>query len=490
MPAVSTSSLKDRAIKSFIWNFLEKAGSQSIALIIQIVLARLLTPSDFGTMAIMVVFVNIGTVFVQSGLNTALIQKRDLTDLDVDTAFWLSFTIAALLYSILFFIAPFIASFYSMKYLVWPLRILCLIFLFNSYFAVQSALVTRDLEFKRLFKANLIAMIISGIAGISAAFLNLGIWALVAQQVIFSAVSALVIGLETKWLPKMKFSLSEAKTLYSFGWKLLASGLLETTYQSLSDLIVGKKYAASALGYFNQGKKYPMTLGTVLDNTIQPIMLSTVSKVQTDIVKVKQIVRRSLKLSTFIILPLMAFCAVAAESIICLVLGEQWIGSAPFFRAFCIVYALLPIHSTNLQALNGIGHTEIYLKLEVIKKIIGISILLLITFETNNCVYICYGYIVDGLISTFINAHPNKRLINYSYMEQIHDLLPTVLITLISSALSFSATFMVNSSSVICAVLEFFIFFAAYILLSDLSKNESYAYLRKEASVRLFGAKQ
>lgn len=484
MKDVSTESLKDRAITSFVWNFLEKAGSQGIALIIQIVLARLLSPNDFGIMAIMVVFVNIGNVFVQSGLNTAIIQKKDLSELDIDTAFWLSFATASILYCALFFSAPLISSFYSMDALITPLRVLCLIFIFNSIYAIQVAIVTRELDFKRIFKANLIAMLLSGAAGIAIAVLGYGVWGLVTQQVVFSIAGSIAISFETRWFPKLQFSFSEAKALYSFGWKLLASGLIETTYQSLSDLIVGKKYNSSALGYFNQGKKYPMVLGTVLDSTIQPIMLSTVSRVQSDIDKVKGIVRRSLKSSAYVIFPLMVFCAVVAEPLIRFVLGEQWVGSAPYFRAFCIVYALLPIHSTNLQALNGIGHTDIYLKLEILKKVIGTAILLVATFFTSDIKFICYGYILDGLISTFINAFPNKKLIHYSCLEQMKDLAPTIFATLTSALFSLAATVVMDESTIACAAVQFILMLAAYIAQSIIFKNDAFTYLQNELMSR------
>ena len=484
MEEKSLTSLKNKIASSFIWNFLEKLGGQGIALIVQIVLARLLSPSDFGAMALMVVFINIGNVFVQSGLNTALIQTECLDKKDADSAFWMSFAISIVAYLLLFIAAPYIATFYRSDILKSAIRVLGVILIFNSLYSIQSALVTRDLAFRRIFFATMIAMIISGVVGITISLAGGGIWGLVSQQVVYSAIAPLVLTIETRWLPKLAFSVSRAKTLFSFGWKLLASGILETVYQSLSDLIIGKQFSTSSLGYFNQGKKYPQVLGTVLDSTIQPIMLSTISKIQSNKDDVKGVVRRALKTSSFLIMPIMAYLAVAAKPIITLLLGEQWIPAVPYFQIFCIVYALLPIHTTNLQALTGMGRSDLYLKLEIIKKTYGLAILAFTAFFIKDILAISLGSIATGVISTFVNAFPNKKVIGYSYWEQMKDLLPIFLLTVAVSSCGLIIGQFIATSEIIRAIVQLALMAGLYLGIARLTKMDSFMFLWGELKKR------
>lgn len=485
MEDTAFASFKNKIASSFFWNFLEKLGGQGIALIVQIVLARLLSPSDFGTMAILVVFVNIGNVFVQSGLNTALIQTEHLDPKDPDSAFWVSFSISLVTYFVLFLVAPYIASFYNSSILEPSLRVLGIMLIFNSVYSIQSALATRELAFKKIFYATLVAMILSGTIGIGISLAGGGIWGLVSQQVLYSFIAALILTVQMRWHPKLTFSAQRAKKLFSFGWKLLASGLLETIYQSLADLIVGKQFSASSLGYFNQGKKYPQVLATVLDSTIQPIMLAAVSKVQSNKNDVKGIVRRALKTSTFLIMPIMAYLAVAAEPIIILILGEQWIPAAPYFQVFCIVCALLPIHTTNLQALNGMGRSDLYLKLEIIKKSYGLVILLFTAFFLKSILAISIGYIATGIISAFVNAAPNKTVIGYSYAEQIIDIFPIIALTFTVSIVGLIIGSFTTDNAFLRALIQLIIMSSLYLSAARIMKIDAFMFLWGEIKNRL-----
>ena len=476
------NELKSKVFSSFFWNLLEKGGGQAIALIVQIVLARLLAPSDFGMMAIMVVFINIGNTLVQSGLNTAIIQKQQLEADDLSTAFWISFAIAAVLYIVLFLASPLIAEFYSIPSLVTPLRVLCLVFITNSLYSIQVALITRKFQFKKIFKATLTAITISGASGIAISALGGGIWGLVSQQLLYSIISAIMITFQTKWLPHLSFQPNSARELFSFGWKLLVSGLIDTIYNSVSDLIVGKQFSVAQLGFFNQGKKYPQALGTTLDATIQPIMLSTVSRVQSSVEDAKGIVRRAIKSASFVIMPIMAYAAIAAPSLISLILGDQWLPAVPYFQAFCIIYALLPIHSTNLQAINALGRPDWFLKLEIIKKSYGLIVLLFTAFIIKDINAICIGLIATDVISTFVNGYPNRTLLHYSYREQLSDLLPIVLCTSMSAftGLATPIIFFPEAHPLFCAMAQLLIMSGVFILLSCLFKVDTLQFIREE----------
>ncbi len=416
--------VRQSALSSFVWSFLEKAGNQVVSLVVQIVLARILAPSDFGTMAVMVVFSNLGTTFMLSGLNTAIIQKKNLEQSDPSSAFWLSFIISLIFCVLIWLVAPAIASFYQTAALVDPLRALSLTVVIGSLSSMQTALITRALNFKLIFVASSISLILSAATGIAIALAGGGIWSLVCQQLCMSIVNCIALTAQTKWLPGFVFSPTNAKKLYAFGWKLMVSGLLESIYQSLSDLIVGKLFNTSQLGFFSQGRKYPQAIGWALDAAMQPVILSSVSKLQEDLKGARQFVAASLRSACFIVMPSMFFLAACSHTLVPLLLGEQWRPIIPIFQLFAVTYAFISIQSVNLQTMNALGRSDLYLKIEVIKRSIGVAVLLFTSFVLQNVIAIAAGYLAVELISTFINARPNRKLINYSYTEQLKDIFP------------------------------------------------------------------
>lgn len=463
-------------LSSFVWKFLERGGKQIASLVVQIVLARLLAPEQFGALAIMLVFINVGNVFVQSGLNTALIQSRKIDDADCCTVFWLSIGIALFLYVIIFIASPFIAAFYGMYDLLFPLRVLSIILFITPLNSIQTALVQRDFEFKSLFHATMFSLVISSTLGIGLALGGFGLWALVAQQLSFQIFNCIALFVQLKWLPRFVFSLDKAKRLFSFGWKILVSGILDQGYQSLSDLIIGKQFSAYSLGLVSQGKKYPQALGSLLDGAIQPVMLSAVAHVQDDIDKVKRLVRRALKTSTYLILPCMTLFAVVAEPVVRLLLGEQWIAAVPFLQMYCFNYALLPIHTSNLQALNGMGRSDLFLKLEVIKKVYGVFFIIIGAFIFNNVYILVASYMVSSIISTFVNAWPNRKVIGYSYIEQIKDVFPAFVLVAVSAGFAIPVG-MFPLPDIVIVLLQAVVMVAVYLGLSKLFKVEAFDYL-------------
>lgn len=439
-------------------------------------MARLLAPEEFGALTIMLVFVNIGNVLVQSGLNTALVQAPEVDADDSSTVFWLGFLVSVVLYVIVFFAAPAIAAFYEMDYLVWPLRGLALLLVINSYNSAQVALVQRALEFRKIFNATIVSVVASGVLGIVSALAGVGLWALVIQQLTYQALNCLVLSRQVRWHPTPIFKADRAKVLFGFGWKLLVSALLDQGYQSLSDLIVGKQFSATSLGYVSQGKKYPQALGNMLDGAIQPVMLSAVSRVQDDKAYVKRLARRALKTSTFLIVPAMTLFGVAAEPIVRLLLGEQWLPCVPFLQIYCFVYALLPIHSTNLQALNGMGRSDLFLKLELIKKAYGICFVLVGAFVFKDVYVLIGSYMATGIISTFVNAYPNKRVIGYSYWEQVRDIGPAFLLSAVAGVAAYQLL-RLGLPDLAIILLQAVVMCAIYLALAKLFKVEELGYL-------------
>ncbi len=474
--SVKSEQLKSKTISSLFWKLFEKGGRAVVELVVQIVMARLLAPEQFGALAIMLVLVNVGNVIVTSGFNTALVQAKEVDDASFSTVFWISFGVSVLLFLCVFFAAPFVAEFYALPEITWPFRALGFLLVITSYNSIQVAIVQRELQLRKVFNATIVAVVFSGIFGIASAFAGAGLWALVIQQLLYQLANCVVLGIQVRWRPRFMFSLQRAKELFSFGWKLLVSGLLDQGYQSLSDLIIGKQFSATSLGYVSQGKKYPAALGSMLDGAIQPVMLSAVARVQDDVAYVKRLVRRALKTSTFLIVPSMALFAVAAEPIVRLLLGEKWLVSVPFLQMYCFMYALLPIHTTNLQALNGMGRSDLFLKLEFIKKGYGIFFILFGAFVLQDVYLMVASYMISGVISTFVNAYPNKKVIGYSYLEQIRDICPAFGLALVAGAVAYPICF-AALPDIVTILLQAVVFMAVYLLLAKLFKVEEFTYL-------------
>ena len=469
-------TLKRRTVSSLIWKFLEKGGRAVVELAVQIVMARLLAPEEFGALAIMLVFVNVGNVIVQSGLNTSLVQAEEIDEVDLSTVFWLSFGVSAVLFAVVFATAPAIAAFYSMPHIVWPLRALGLLLLVTAFSSVQVAIVQRRLQLRRVFNATIVAALVSGVVGIAAALAGAGLWALVLQQLVYQVANCSVLGLQVRWLPRFVFDRAKARRHFRYGWKLLVSGLLDQGYQSLSDLIIGRQFSASSLGLVSQGKKYPQAVGNMLDGAIQPVMLSAVSRVQDDIARVRRLVRRALKTSTFLIMPSMTLFAVIAEPLVEILLGEKWLPCVPFLQMYCFIYALLPIHTTNLQALSGMGRSDLFLKLELIKKAYGICFILFAAFVLRDVYLMVAMYMITGIISSFVNAWPNNRVIGYSYIEQLRDIAPVILLSAVAGVLALiGGSFVINP--VFRVLVSVAIMAVAYLGAARLLRIEAFEYL-------------
>ena len=470
------NSFKDNTLKSMVWKLLERGGNAVIQMIVQVVMARLLDPEQFGALAIMLVFVNLGNVIVQSGLNTALIQAPEAKDADFSTVFWMSLAVSLILYAIVYVLSPAIAEFYVMPELVWPLRALAILFLVNALNSVQVAKVTRDLEMRKVFMATLVAVTASAVTGIGLALVGAGLWALVAQQLVYQIASCIALFLQVDWRPRFVFRCNMARELFGFGWRLLAAGLLEQGYQSLSDLILGKQFSSSALGLVSQGKKYPMAIGSTLDGAIQPVMLSAVSRVQSDAGQVRSLVRRALKTSTFLIVPAMTTFACCAPSLVPALLGSQWAESVPFLQIYCFVYTLLPIHTANLQALNGMGRSDLFLRLEFVKKAYGVVSVLFCAFVLRDVYLLVASYLVTDVVSTLVNSWPNRRILGYSYIEQLRDIAPAFAL----SAAAAGPTSILGALGLgdwMTVLLQCVAFSASYLFLAMLLRLEELSYL-------------
>lgn len=457
-----------------LWKLLERFGTQGLQFIIQIILARLLLPSDYGILALVVIFITIANVFVQSGLSTSLIQKKVVDQVDYSSVLYISLGIAVILYCLLYFTAPLIGVFYNNDSLVLVLRVLALTLFPGAFNSIQNAIVSRTMQFKRLFYSSVGAGVVSGIVGIYLAYHDFGIWALVFQQLTNQICITLILWFTVKWRPTLQFSLERVKVLYSFGWKLLVSSLIDTTYRDLRSLIIGKVYTPTMLGYYNRGQQFPQLLISNINGSIQSVMLPALAAQQDYTDRLKSMMRRSIVTSSFIVFPMMVGLAVVAEPLVLLLLTEKWLPSVPFIQIFCISYTLMPIHTANLQAINAMGRSDIFLKLEIIKKILGLSILA-VALPFGVYVLALSG-VMSGIISSFINAYPNKKLLNYGYGEQIKDILPSLLLSLVMGAIAYLLLFL-GLSPLITMLLQIVVGAIVYLGLALLFKLECFTYL-------------
>lgn len=467
-------SKQNGVFSNFMWRFAERCGAQGITFIVSIVLARLLDPSIYGTVALVTIFTTIMQVFVDSGMGNALIQKKDADDLDFSSVFYFNIVVCSVLYILMFIAAPFIASFYDMPELTPVIRVLSLMIIISGIKNVQQAYVSRNMLFKRFFFSTLGGTIGAAIVGIVMAYKGYGVWALVVQMLFNAAVDTTILWITVKWRPKKMFSLERLKGLFSYGWKLLVSSLIDTIYIDLRQLVIGKVYSKEDLAHYNQGDKFPKLIVTNINTSIDSVLLPTMSKAQDDPGVVKNMTRRAIKTSTYIMMPLMVGLAVSADTLVSLILTDKWLPCVPFLRIFCITYAFYPIHTANLNAIKALGRSDLFLKLEIIKKCVGVTALLLTV--RISVMAMAYSLLVTSVLNQIINSSPNKKLMNYSYLEQLKDMLPQIGLSLGMGALVYLVQF-IGLNNLLTLVIQVLVGGMIYVLGSKLFHIDSYNYI-------------
>lgn len=461
-------------MSNFLWRLAERFGAQGVAFVVSIVLARLLAPEAYGTIALVTVFTQILNVFIDSGFGNALIQKKDADDLDFSTVFYFNIAICVLLYLGMFLAAPLIAKFYNDASLTPVVRVLSLTLIISGVKNVQQAYVSRTMQFKRFFFATLGGTIGAAVIGIAMACFGFGVWALVAQQIFNATVDTLILWISVKWRPKWMFSWQRLKGLFSFGWKLLASSLLDTVYSDLRQLIIGKMYTKTDLAQYNRGKQLPDLLVNNIDTSINSVLLPAMSQVQDNPERVKNMTRRAMKTSTYVIAPVMMGLAFTAESVIHLILTEKWLPCVPFLRIFCITYMFYPVNTTNLNAIKAMGRSDLFLKLETIKKVIGLIVLLGTMWF--GVMAMAYSLLFTSITSQIINSWPNKKLLDYSYPEQIRDILPGILLAVFMGCCVYPVKW-IGFSDLLTLFIQVVMGACVYIGGSALLKLEGFRYL-------------
>jgi len=429
---------RSKVISNLFWRFAERFGAQLVTFAVTIVLARLLDPSLHGTIVQVTAITSILMVFVDAGMGNALIQKKDPDDLDFSSVFYFNLVFCLFLYTLLFFAAPWIAALYKASELTAIVRVLGLTVVVSGVKNVQQAYVSKTLEFKRFFFATLGGTLFSAVVGITLAYLGFGVWALVGQQLSNVTVNTVILWFTVGWRPKRLFSFERLRGLLAYGWKLLAAQLLDTVYLKLYPLIIGARYNAADTAFFDRGQNWPNLVVENINASIDSVLLPVLAARQDHKTQVRELTRRAIKTSTFVLMPLMAGLAACAEPLVRLLMTEKWLPCVPYMQVFCAIYALYPIHTANLNAIKAMGRSDVFLKLEIIKKVLETGILL-VTLRLG-VFYMALGQLVLGLLAQFVNAWPNRRLLDYAYGQQLRDVLPALALSLLMAGCVWSVT--------------------------------------------------
>ena len=436
------NELKQKVVKGAIWSLMEKFGVQIVSFGVTLILARLLTPEDYGTIALLSIFTGIASSLVDSGFATALIQKKDVTEVDYNSVFYLSIVVAGILYVILFFIAPWIADFYKTPVLVSILRISAIVLFFNAVNSVQIVELKRNLRFDLSFRISLISTFSSAIVGITLAFLHFGPWALVWQTFTLGLVGVIARWFYVAWRPKLMFSFRALRTLFSFGWKLAVSFLINTIFENIYGLLIGRIYTKADLAFVNKGKTTPSLVMDSVNSTLGVVSFPALAKLQDSREQVRNGMRKLITCSTYLVMPAMAGVAVCSESLVFLLFGEKWIPCVRYMQVACFTYALWPFHTINLQAINAVGRSDLFLKLEIVKKISCVIFMIIFAYK-GVFVFIAGSALILGPISVLINTWPNKRLLGYSVTMQVIDVGPTALASLAMASVCLGVKYLI-----------------------------------------------
>lgn len=426
-------SLKQKAAKGVLWSTVERFSVQGVQFLIMIVMARLLTPHDYGLIGMLAIFIAVAQSLIDSGFSQALIRKQDRTEADNNTVFYFNIVVSTLLYLILYASAPFVADFYNTPQLCPVMRVVCLSIIFNSLAVVQRALMTIRIDFKTQAKAALTAAVTSGAVGITMAYHGFGVWSLVTQQLLNLGINTGLLWLLSKWRPRLIYSWQSFHELFAFGSKLLASGLLDTIYRNIYPIVIGKLFSASSLGHYTRAHQFSEFPSSNLTGIIQRVTYPVLCEIQNDDARLASIYRRFLKLSAFIIFPLMVGLSSVAKPFVNIVLGPQWSFCGQLLQILCFGMMWYPIHSVNINLLQVKGRSDLFLKLEIIKKILGISVLCITA--PFGLIVMCYGLIFNSLVALAINTYYTGKLINVGFIRQMCDLLPTIALCLVMFAL-------------------------------------------------------
>ena len=421
--------MANKTVKGLMWRSLEGIGVQGMQFIIQMVLARILMPEDFGILAILNIFINLANTFVQNGLSSAILQKKKAEYIDFCSVFHVEIVMSLLMYVIVFAAAPFIAVYYENSDLTLYMRVFALTIIISALGSTQTTVLRNNMDFKPSFIANFAGIIIQGATGISAALLGFGVWSLIISQILYRITTTFLLFWFARWTPRFQFSWTRLTEMFSYSWKLLAAWLIGTLYNDVISLVVGKVYSAEQLGYYSKGNSIPNVINRVVTQVTTAVMFPAISKVQDQKDIVKYQTRKMISLSSVLIFPVMAVVAGCARPLVQILLTEKWLPAVPVIQLFCIPMAINVISNANMQSFNAIGRSDVFLKFEIIKR--SLTIIVVIFTSRIDFILMLSCIAAMGFVSLIINAFYNVKLLKYSVKEQVIDIAPYMVISVI-----------------------------------------------------------
>lgn len=479
MSESNTGNLKQQTKKGLYWSFFNQFANYGMQFCVGIVMARLLSPSDYGITALPAVFMAVALILQNAGLADALVRKKDLTEEDLSTSFYYSIAVGVFLYVVLFLTAPLIADFYNTPVLVPLIRFTALSFLWGPLSTPQSVIMKRRLDFKTPTKISIITRVFSACVGIGMAFMGYGLWALVVSGVLASFLGLILNWYAVRWLPKTGWSKKSFKYLWDYGNKMMASGLLETLYQNIAPVFIGKFYSPAELGVYNRAHGYAMMPSQNITGVIQSVTFPVLSKMQNDNEALAHNYRRMLKATAFIIFPTMMMLSALAHPLVITLVTAKWESCVILLQIICFQLMWYPVHAINLNLLQVKGRSDLFLRLEIIKKIMGVSILT-ITLP-HGLIIFCCGSLVSSLIALVINTYYTGKLINVGYFKQMRDLLPIVLLGLVMFAIIHLSNYLISNMllQIICGGILGAIVYIGGAILFKFSELDDVKYMLK-----------
>ena len=445
---MAEENLKKKTIKGYAWNLMDNILNRGISFIVGIVLARLLSPSEYGLIGIILIFIAVFNSIVESGLGTALVRKNDCKDEDYNTVFYSNLCLSVFLFIVFYFCTPLIATFFKEPQLDVLGKVMGVILLINAFSIIQNTILLKKLDFKGKMFISMGSSLTSGIVGITMAYNGYGVWSLVGQQISRQVTYTTLLWIHNRWVPKFMFSWKSFKELFGFGSNLLIAGIIDTIWNQMYQIIIGRCYTPRSLGLYTKANEFGSIFSSNLTSVVQSVSFPALSKLQDDLVKLKDGYKKVITCSMLLSFPLMMGMAAVAEPMIRVLLGEAWLPCVPFLQIVCFQQLLYPLHAINLSLLQVRGRSELFLKIQIIKKFFSAIPLILGVFV--GIYYMLFGSVIVGFIAYYINAYYSKPLLDYSIKEQIKDVAPS---------------FVISLSMAILVYLESLLSFQAYILL-------------------------
>ena len=472
---MSENNIKRKAFTSVFWKFSERMLAQMVSLIVSIVLARMLSPTDYSVVGVVTIFFTFANVLISGGLNTALIQKKDKDPLDYSTCLFISTGLAVVIYLVLFFCAPLIADIYKQPILIVMIRVMGLALPINAVKSIWCAYISSNLLFRKFFFATLGGTLLSGIVGILMAFLGFGAWALIAQQMTNICVDTGILIISTRLHISPKVSFERLQSLWNFGWKVFLSSIIGNIYPQITPLVTGIKFSTADLSFYTKGKSFPELLSTTSTNTLAAVLLPVLSKYQDNKELLLRYTRRFIQLASYIAFPLMLGLFAVADKFVVVILTEKWLPAVPFIRIFCVTYMFEMVALGNCETIKAMGRSDIYLVMEIIKKVCYFITIAFFVFFSTSAEILASAYIFCTIIQIIVNSIPNKHLIGYKYSLQFMDIAPNLMI---ASIMCFSVFLIgiIPMSNTLSLLLQVISGSLIYICLSYLTKNESFKY--------------